>query len=281
MASGATHRVTRSLALLCALVVAPARAADYVTVAADRHEPSAPASYNKTVIADAGGPPNWRGHANAYEAVFDNASPHFKALPPRGGSPCGKRVRTSVTAAARGCKWATNASPFNMSSGDCDCGIAISDGTAFGTGGWDSVQFGVTANGSWVIGTINQSVAARLNVTNSLNGFGWLVRDGAVAVQPDTNVAPRTTVGVTSAGRLLSLEVDGCEPQVGCLWKLGKTLYEMAELLVARGALHAINLDGGGSSTAVEQGQVINHPTDRDRWLLRDERAVTTVACVV
>ena len=57
------------------------------------------------------------------------------------------------------------------------------------------------------------------------------VRDGAVAVQPDTNVAPRTTVGVTTAGRLLSLEVDGCEPQVGCLWKLGKTLYEMAELL--------------------------------------------------
>ena len=34
-------------------------------------------------------------------------------------------------------------------------------------------------------------------------------------------------------GRLLLLEVDGCEPQRGCKYKIGKTTYEMAQLLVA------------------------------------------------
>ena len=97
----------------------------------------------------------------------------------------------------------------------------------------------------------------------------------------DTYVAPRTAIGVKKDGRLISLEVDGCEPQVGCLWKLGKTEYDMAQLLVTRGALHAINLDGGGSSSVVEDGKVIDHPTDKDRWLLRDERAVATITCVL
>ena len=264
-----------------ALLAGQSTAADYEVIKADRHEPSATSRLSKTILSDEGGPRNWRGYANGYEAVFENASPHFKVFPPLGGSPCGKRTRTSVTAKAHGCHWATNGSPFNERTGACDCGSAISEGVAYGSGGWNQTQFGVNADGTWVIGTINASVAATLNVTNSVNGFSWLVRDGAVAIRKDTSVAPRTAIGVTKDGRLMSLEVDGCEPQSGCLWKLGKTLYQMAELLVKRGALHAINLDGGGSSSVVEDGKVINHPTDMDRWLLRDERAVTTIACIL
>ena len=168
-----------------------------------------------------------------------------------------------------------------MKTGACDCGVAISDSVAFGTGGWGHAQFGVTHDGAWVIGVINASVASALNITQSINGFSWLVRGGAVAVGNDTTVAPRTAIGVTKDGRLLSLEVDGCEPQKGCLWTLGKTLHAMAELLVRRGAFAAINLDGGGSSSVVRNGTVINHPTDADHWLLRDERAVTTISCVL
>ena len=258
-----------------------ASAADFEILKADRHDPAAAATFNKTVLPDEGGPSNWRGHANGFEAVFDNASPYFRAFPPHGGSPCGKRVKTSVTANAHGCRWATNGGPFNMKTGGCDCGVAISNGQVFGTGGWGHTQFGVTGDGAWVIGQINETVATALNVTNSVNGFSWLVRDGEIAVGKGGAVAPRTAIGVKKDGKLLSLEVDGCEPQAGCLWTLGKTVHAMAQLLVARGAYHAINLDGGGSSSTVEDGKVIDHPTDRDRWLLRDERAVTTIVCVL
>ncbi len=55
----------------------------------------------------------------------------------------------------------------------------------------------------------------------------------------------------------------------------------MAELLVARGAVHAINLDGGGSSAVFSSGRVINHPTDTDRWPIFSERAVTSIICVL
>ena len=36
--------------------------------------------------------------------------------------------------------------PFNMSTGACDAGIGISNGTLIGTGGW-LPSFGVTGNG--------------------------------------------------------------------------------------------------------------------------------------
>jgi exopolysaccharide biosynthesis protein len=55
----------------------------------------------------------------------------------------------------------------------------------------------------------------------------------------------------------------------------------MADLLISRGALHAINLDGGGSSTTVENGTTINRPTSSDNWAVKQERGVTTIACVV
>ena len=67
---------------------------------------------------------------------------------------------------------------------------------------------------------------------------------------------------------------------MGCLWKLGKTLYEMPELLVARGALHAINLDGGGSETAVLEGGVVyNEPHCTDTPTIC-ERDVGAIACL-
>jgi N-acetylglucosamine-1-phosphodiester alpha-N-acetylglucosaminidase len=151
-----------------------------------------------------------------------------------------------------------------------------------GSGGF-GMQFGVTDDGQWVIGNLkNASVAAQLKVTYSVPGFGWLVRDGKNAMaEPDTYIAPRTTIGVTKTGQLLILEVDGCEPQRGCRFKIGKTEYHMAELLLAHGAYHAINLDGGGSSSFVVNGTVVNHPTDTDLWAVKKERAVTVITCVV
>ena len=39
-------------------------------------------------------------------------------------------------------------------------------------------------------------------------------------------------------------------------------LYEFADVLIKRGVVNAINLDGGGSSTLVQDGILLNYPSD-------------------
>ena len=265
-----------------AVVVGAAVAAfadDVEVVPSDGGSASTPASFDLRVLPNAGG---GTVGANGHLAVVEHAQPHFRMLGPLGGEPCGKRVRTSVTARANKCRYATNGGPFNMKDGSCSDGVGFHEGKVLGTGGFARPLFGSLANGSWVLGTVsNASAAARLGVVEAIPGFYWLVRGGRNVAPNGTYWAPRTTIGVDRRGRLLVLEVDGCEPQKGCAFHLGKTDRDMAALLLEQGAWHAINLDGGGSSTVVANGTVINHPTDTDYWLIKKERAVTTITCVL
>lgn len=43
-------------------------------------------------------------------------------------------------------------------------------------------------------------------------------------------------------------------------------LYEFADLLVRKGVVNAINLDGGGSTTFVQDDLLMNYPSDH--WLV-------------
>jgi hypothetical protein len=73
---------------------------------------------------------------------------------------------------------------------------------------------------------------------------------GATAqVQPAVR-HPRTAAGVTADGRTLILVViDGRQPG----HSIGVTLPELADIMIGLGAVDALNLDGGGSSTFVYQ----------------------------
>lgn len=42
----------------------------------------------------------------------------------------------------------------------------------------------------------------------------------------------------------------------------GVNLWQFADLLIAHGVVNAINLDGGGSSTLVYNGTLVNYPSD-------------------
>lgn len=265
--------------LLCIVLLPAFVGADFVLQKADRAEPAAPTVTNLTVLKGVGGEARLGISANGFLGTFQNAQPHFRAPGPKGGSPCGKRTRTSVTAKANNCSYATNASPFNMGTGACDCGVSVTAGVAYGTGGFKP-GLGTTAQGDWVIGTLNSTLIGSLNVTEFAAGFSWLVRAGKNVAPTGSFVAPRTAIGTTADGRLLSLEVDGCEEGKACKFDLGKNESDMAQLLIAQGAYHAINLDGGGSSAVVQNGKIINHPTDTDAWLLKKERAVTTIVCI-
>ena len=67
----------------------------------------------------------------------------------------------------------------------------------------------------------------------------------------------RTIAGIDRLGRLLLVTADGV-PGVS----EGLTLTEEAELMRSLGALEAMNLDGGGSTSFVVGGQTVNHPSD-------------------
>jgi exopolysaccharide biosynthesis protein len=67
---------------------------------------------------------------------------------------------------------------------------------------------------------------------------------------------PRTAVGIRDGGEWVFVVVDG--RFYGFLG--GMTIKELAELMLELGCIEALNLDGGGSSTMVVEGVVINDP---------------------
>ena len=75
----------------------------------------------------------------------------------------------------------------------------------------------------------------------------------------------------------MMLEVDGCEK---CKEGKGPTMKEISEIMLSLGSWYAINLDGGGSSTSVLNGTLVNHPTCVD-VIFKCQRKVTSVVCVV
>ncbi len=70
---------------------------------------------------------------------------------------------------------------------------------------------------------------------------------------------PRTGIGISEDEQVLwLLVVDGRQPGLS----VGMNLPELTQFFQRLGAFHAYNLDGGGSSTIVVDGQIKNSPSD-------------------
>jgi exopolysaccharide biosynthesis protein len=125
--------------------------------------------------------------------------------------------------------------------------------------------------------TVAWSVATWPGILDTSGGNPTLVRNGRVlsgnvdGTTPFHRRNPRTGVGATADGRLLLVTVDGRQPG----HSVGMSLREFAELFVGLGARSAINLDGGGSTTMVLDGTVVNRVSDPQ------ERRVPTAVLVL
>jgi hypothetical protein len=101
------------------------------------------------------------------------------------------------------------------------------------------------------------------NVTDTVGGNPILVQGGRIVWRdvrgrhPFFARNPRTGIGVTKSGKVLLVVVDGRRREAK-----GMTLARFARLFRNLGALWALNLDGGGSSTMVVRGEVKNRPSD-------------------
>ena len=102
-----------------------------------------------------------------------------------------------------------------------------------------------------------------------------LLEDGEITVGTTEEVDrakasnPRTAIGIMEPGHYVLVVSDGRTDE-----SEGLSLYELAAFLQSIGVQTAYNLDGGGSSTMVFLGQVVNQPTSGRS--IR-ERAVTDI----
>lgn len=117
------------------------------------------------------------------------------------------------------------------------------------------------------------------HLEHAISGGPRLLKRGQVAVnateekfQADIAVgrAPRTALGIKANGEIIMLVVDGRTSR-----SKGLTLTELAQLLKEKGAVEALNFDGGGSTAMVIKGKVINTPSDGS------ERAVGSALLVM
>ncbi len=105
-------------------------------------------------------------------------------------------------------------------------------------------------------------------VAEAVSAGPWLLASGRSVLDPSREAIsqvfsrarhPRTAVGARHDGLLLLVVADGRAPGRSA----GVSLPELQELLLELGVTDAVNLDGGGSSTLVLFGRVVNEPSDR------------------
>lgn len=100
------------------------------------------------------------------------------------------------------------------------------------------------------------------------NGVPQLIKNGRVEITWEQEKAakafvenkhPRTAVAKLKDGKFLMVTVDGRS-----LESVGMNLQELAEFLLELGAVDAMNLDGGGSTTMFLDGKIVNKPSDKE-----------------
>ncbi|HEX9697064.1 MAG TPA: phosphodiester glycosidase family protein [Actinomycetota bacterium] len=135
----------------------------------------------------------------------------------------------------------------------------------------------------WQIKNKHLSPLAELEVSSphadaigSIGGSHVLLKDGRRTFQivPRGLIQgrhPRTVVGWNKQGEIFLVTADGRRPRSA----EGMSLLQITRFMQQMGATDAINLDGGGSTTFVTRGRVINQPSGSR------ERGVATALVIV
>ncbi|MCR5102455.1 MAG: phosphodiester glycosidase family protein [Butyrivibrio sp.] len=123
----------------------------------------------------------------------------------------------------------------------------------------------IYADGSMEVVSPDEYTAQELIDKGVWQAFSFgpsLIEEGTVTVSEDDEVGkarasnPRTAIGIVDDLHYLIVVSDGRTDE-----SEGLSLYQLAEFMDSLGATTAYNLDGGGSSTMVFNGTLINNPT--------------------
>ena len=153
-------------------------------------------------------------------------------------------------------------------------GIVYSDGKKV----WNSLDensktdlFGITKDGVLIAGKYSENQLKELEVQEALSFGPSLVINGKKTdITVDGGIAPRTAIGQRKDGAIILMVIDGRS-----LTSLGATYKEVQEVIYKLGAINAINLDGGKSTTMYYDGEVRNTPSNS-----MGERTIPTAVIV-
>lgn len=180
--------------------------------------------------------------------------------------------------AGNGIEWSLGGRPVRVRSKRVDLGKAPipQDGAVLSYGGLDppdalaalAVGIPVTLETTWK--TLNGLAPARLRTADHIvNGAGllrlkgrtldhWEVSEG-LNPQAFINMRhPRTLIGVDAGGFVWLAAIDGRQPE----HSVGMTFADLLRLSDRLNLRDALNLDGGGSTTMVVAGRIVNRPSD-------------------
>lgn len=117
----------------------------------------------------------------------------------------------------------------------------------------------ITNEGRLLVGEYTISELKKLKVMEAVSFEPTLVKNGKkIPIAKDWGIAPRTAIGQREDGSILLMVIDGRSLLSG----MGASMKEVQELMIKYGAVSAINLDGGKSSTMYLNDEVINNPSD-------------------
>lgn len=159
----------------------------------------------------------------------------------------------------------TDTSPSKKTggTGGTATGIVISDGKVIwpkNTSEYNTpyMLFSLDQEGNMFVGSASVNQLLKKNVKQAVSFDPALIRNGKGPISQSTltGLNPRTAIGQMSDGRIIFLTVDG---RSGL--SLGSSLEEVQKMMYQLGAVNAICLDGGGSTTMYLNNEIINTPS--------------------
>ena len=186
-------------------------------------------------------------------------------------------AKTSATASSVNAILAVNGDYY----GAQRSGYVIRNGVLYRNTSGGGEDLVIYADGSFGIINEDDVTAEELLASGARNVLSFgpaLVENGSVAVSENDEVGramasnPRTAIGVIGELHYVFVVADGRTSDSD-----GLSLYELAAFMESLGAETAYNLDGGGSSSMVFLGNIINNPANGRK---SNERSVSDIVYI-
>ena len=158
-------------------------------------------------------------------------------------------------------------------------GYVIRNGSLYRNSSGNRDALAIMKNGEFKFVSEGETSAETLLQNGALQVFSFgpvLLEDGSISVTENEEVGmamasnPRTAIGYLGKNHYVFVVSDGRTSE-----SAGLSLYELASFMKSLGVSDAYNLDGGGSSTMVFKGELINTPTTNGHS--SEERAVSDI----
>ena len=143
--------------------------------------------------------------------------------------------------------------PNGTGNGGIPLGVVIHEGQLLSGANTRAATAVIDYDGILHVGNFTGNEAMALNAEWAVSFGPVLVVNGEKCDGLSSGLNPRTAIGQRSDGAILLLVING--RQVG---SMGATYEDVADVMLSYGAVNALNLDGGSSSSMLYHGEYLN-----------------------